>query len=420
VKWILALVLSSASCNQLLHNDGFTSNPCCGSGSGSGTTCGSCEQVDCASQGMSATTLTGTVYAPNGILPLANALVYVPQAPLAPLADGLAARACVSGEPLVSTRTGPDGTFVLENVPSGTNVPLVVQAGKWRREDAVVATVPACQTTPIDPSLTRLPRSASEGSLPHLAFATGSGDAIECLARDLGVDAVEISTARSSPSAHVHVYAGNGSPGFQAGPAFDSESELYSAARLAQYDHVFVGCRANPTTAYAIPTEPASLMDYVTAGGSLFLFHWQHGILVNGPAPWPSLGSFNTTAVASTPGTILVDTSTPDGALLEEWLVDVRASQAPGQVPTQSARSSCTGVDASQVQRSLYMTTPTPSVQSFTWSASGGGQLIYDAFHRSPTTAANTVLYPNQCNGAFAPEEMLILFQLFDQPLDPC
>jgi hypothetical protein len=370
---------------------------------------------------MSATTLTGTVYAPNGILPIANALVYVPQAPLAPLADGLAARACVSGDPLVSTRTGADGTFVLENVPSGTNVPLVVQAGKWRREDVVIPTVPACQTTPLDGSLTRLPRNASEGSLPHIAITTGGGDSIECLARDIGVDPVEVSTATLSPSGHVHIYAGNGSVGFVSGPPFDSENELYSSSRLAQYDHVFVGCRGSTTASYSITSEPASLMDYVTAGGTLFLFHWQHGILLNGPAPWPSLGVFDTTGTTSAPGTILVDASTTDGALLEQWLVDIHASQSLGQVSTQAARASCTSVDASQVRRSLYMTNPTSSVQSFTWSASGGGRVIYDAFHRNPTiTSTNTLPYPNQCSATDAPEEMLIFFQLFDQPLDPC
>ena len=47
------------------------------------------------------------------------------------------ARQCsglASGSPLVIATTGVDGTFTLANAPCGTNIPLVIQLGRWRRE----------------------------------------------------------------------------------------------------------------------------------------------------------------------------------------------------------------------------------------------------------------------------------------------
>src|SRR6516162_7401388 len=58
------------------------------------------------------TTITGKVLAPNGTLPLYNAIVYIPGSTPAPFTDGVTCDACnghVSGNPLVSTLSGPDG-----------------------------------------------------------------------------------------------------------------------------------------------------------------------------------------------------------------------------------------------------------------------------------------------------------------------
>src|SRR6185295_18565530 len=116
---------------------GGTGTPnACGSSADAGPCTNLClQQVACG--GAATTTVSGTVYAPNGIDPLYGALVYVPNAPVAPFPPGVACDQCgaqASGSPLVSTVTGPDGTFHLQNAPAGASIPLVLQLGRWRRQ----------------------------------------------------------------------------------------------------------------------------------------------------------------------------------------------------------------------------------------------------------------------------------------------
>jgi hypothetical protein len=85
------------------------------------------------------TTLSGVTRDPAGLLPLYNVVVYVPSEPLAPLARGATCETCdgnFSGRPIAATVSDAAGNFTLDitNVPQRENIPLVVQAGKWRRQ----------------------------------------------------------------------------------------------------------------------------------------------------------------------------------------------------------------------------------------------------------------------------------------------
>ena len=63
-----------------------------------------CQQQVCA--GNATTSITGTVYAPNGTDPLPNVTVYIPNAPVDPFAPGVSCPivgAPPSGSPLVGT-----------------------------------------------------------------------------------------------------------------------------------------------------------------------------------------------------------------------------------------------------------------------------------------------------------------------------
>jgi hypothetical protein len=139
------------------------------------------------------TTLSGTVFAPNGSLPLYDAIVYVPTTPVAAFTDGVTCDRCdghVSGAPVVWAITAADGTFTMKDTPWGAHV----------RRQVTLPSVTACQTNPVDATLTRLPRSHAEGDLPRIAIAIGRLDPMECLL--LNTPAARIGFApASAPSA---------------------------------------------------------------------------------------------------------------------------------------------------------------------------------------------------------------------------
>src|SRR5262245_536997 len=102
------VALVTAGCNGLIGNGGFHTRGDGGAG-GDAAASGDAAAADasdaCTAQGKPTTSLSGRAYAPNGTLPLYNAAVYVPTAPLAAIPDGVGGPTCASGSPAVLART---------------------------------------------------------------------------------------------------------------------------------------------------------------------------------------------------------------------------------------------------------------------------------------------------------------------------
>ncbi len=168
-----------------------------GGGYGDGTVCtGLACSINACGGDYTKTQLTGRVWDPAGKVPIYNVLVYVPNAALAPLLEGVSCDSCAtgSGSPLVSALTDSSGTFTLRGVPSGASIPLVIQSGKWRRQITLPSITPCVSNTGDTLTgadglkLIRFPKNRSEGHIPRIAFVSGSADPFQCVLSKMGMD----------------------------------------------------------------------------------------------------------------------------------------------------------------------------------------------------------------------------------------
>jgi hypothetical protein len=450
----------------------------CGGGDDTSDVCdGLClHQVDC--EGGGATTLTGVVYTPSGEVPIYNALVYVPNAAVPAISDGVSCDRCEGeylGRPLVSALTAADGSFELRNVPAGVSFPLVVKIGKWRRVVEISA-VDACTMRALTAEQTRLPRNASEGHIPRIAISTGRVDALECVLYKAGIDASEFT--RPTGDGRIHLYRANGAwPDADArtcdgcncgwcglsccGPSSScgflcsgggccnsacatcgggSNKDSYLAPLQAQrlyesqevldgYDVVAFGCEASERSRGA--AHRSRLREYVDKGGRLFLSHFNYDWIRTGSSETDPL---HTTAVwgggsgrgaLSDPTPALVDGTFPKGAAFIEWLDAVNASHPVHGTGVISIDEPRRYVEDTPERGRRWIHTTEPlhgedSIQHFTFNTPVG--LSEEAMcGRVVYTAFHVAtgehgdsVFPNHCTGPLAPQEKVLLFMLFD------
>jgi hypothetical protein len=339
------------------------------------TTCtsGPCTQHACA--GDAKTSLSGTVYDPAGRTPLYNIIVYVPNADLDPIKEGVGCEQCdgtASGSPIASALTDPTGHFVLDNAPVGANIPLVIQIGKWRRQ-VTIPSVTACQDNPVadaDHALLRLPRDHTEGHIPQIALATGHSDALDCLLRKIGIADSEFTP--DSGTGRVHMYvggdggSGTGANRLASGAAFaDAYVNLFgSYAKLSAYDLLILQCEGSQLESLKLPYVP-NIRRYADNGGRIFDEHLHSYWIRKGLPPWPTsaawLQSIDSSAVTTLTATI--DTTFPKGAALADWLQSVQATTTRGQIALTATEHSVDGVFA-PTQR--WISTPDGHTQYLT------------------------------------------------------
>jgi hypothetical protein len=401
------------------------------------TTCtrGDCTQVPC-STGTS-TTVSGTVYDPAGKVPLYNAIVYVPNNPVPPMVEGASCTRCDSIDlgSVTETLTGPDGRFVVPDMPVGSDVPLVIQVGKWRRQ-ITIPSVPRCVDTALtDVEQTSLPSNKTEGDIPRMALTTGGADSFECLLLRMGVEATEFTAA--GEDGRIHLYAGTNSGMYVATTTLDSGTTLRPADELwtdlealSAYDTVILSCEGDSNENTRPPTARQAIFDYTAIGGRVLASHWHHRWISQGPDPMPDVATFDDRENPENPTIATINTVFPKGQALAEWLVNVGASTTQGEMLAIDSRDNVQAVNpmySTEWLRAINAnTSSTPTILNFSFNTPltvpanmQCGRVAHTGLHvlvpLDMTQDSPGFPFPSHCQQRdLTPQEKFLEFMLFD------
>lgn len=371
-----------------------------------------CQQVACSGGGT--TTVSGKVFAPEGTVPLYNAIVYVPNAKPDAFKSGVTCEQCgaVTGSPVVTALTNEKGEFKLQNVPVGDNIPLVIQIGKWRRQ-VTIPKVAQCTDTPLDAGNTRLPRTQAEGDIPQIAFTSGSADSLECFLRKLGIADSEFTPPTGT--GRVHFFRGNGSRLSAATPA--AETLWNDAANLKKYDINMLSCEGSERTGDK-QAHYAKMKDYLDSGGRVFASHYHYVWFRYGTAPLPTAATWS--PAPGTNGPYQVDTDFPKGNAFADWLQNVNATTTRGTIALSEVRDSIANSNPAVSRRWIRSQSP-ETAKYFTFNTPVGqpvdkqcGRAVFTDVHVSGNgTDGGT--FPNFCNNnPLNANEKALIFLFFD------
>ncbi len=383
----------------LTQGDGGGTGPCNGLG---------CNVVKCT--GNATTSISGFVYDPANANPLYNVYVYVPVDPkgtIPALPTGATKDQCANQTTITAvtvTTTAIDGSFTLTGVPSGANIPLVVQSGQWRREimlknvtscvSNTVSSTSCVAAIPAASCALRLPKNHTDGydwtnatydfaDVPQLAIITGNADPFECLLLKMGIDPLEFGSTTKNPTRRVHFFESPDYPGTVLASTFGNRvtgDQLWNTASiLPNYAAILFPCEGEPVDKMNNPkanvpktSKPpgngidpyTNLINYANAGGRVFATHFSYvwmqypqlfgyvtgdnwGAVATWDHPYSSLLGMNTSSYATQdPMTASIDQTFTKGQAFAQWLLDVGASASLGSLSLHQGRHDVTALGA--------------------------------------------------------------------------
>ena len=424
-----------------------------------------CNVVDCRGMSKPETQVSGTVFAPNGTLPLSGITVYVPGTDPGAVPAGAQCSRCndaLPGNPVVVTTTDALGKFSLLGIPAGDSIPIVITSGKWRRL-ITIPHVDACSEHPLAPADTRLPRDKTEGDLPQIAITTGGADSLECLVRKLGVADTEITTDRNNENGRVQLYVGkdlndmmrgdDATDQFKAGFGGRAAAESFSPAetlwgnldKLKTYDIVMLSCEGAEYTDIKPQAALDAMKAYANYGGRVFASHW-HNVWIKGyvdqsdprqpeldrAAEWPEVATWNPDPHDLPNGSSALinedSTTNPKGQVFADWMLNVHGSTVRDQIvlqdqdaTTSTGRSTCNGVEG-DTERWVYLPGQLGGgTQNFQFTTPHDvsadqrcGKVVFSDMHVSGFAGPGA--YPDSCGTSteLTPQEKALAFMFFD------
>lgn len=393
-----------------------------------------CQQHECAT---GSTTISGKVYDPAGKNPLYNVAVFVPNSPLEPLTPGASCdcEKLYTGKPVVSALTNAAGEFKLEKAPDGTDIPLVIQIGKWRRQFTIPA-VAMCGNTALPDKMLRLPSNRTQGDIPNIAISTGSADTLECLLRRVGVDATEYGGGATGDN-RIHIFQGAPGNGGGLGGMRDAPNTMPAAPssatalwtskdELMKYDILLLSCEGDETKGM----NQQAVHDYASAGGRVFASHFHYAWFNTGPYASENLATW--TAGSNSMGNIgaTIVTSFPKGMALQEWLSKNNAL-VNGELQIQEARHNADVTMSHTVSQPWILANqsarPPGATQYFSFNTPTDtmvgpdgkdycGRVVFSDLHVGAASSDQSAMpVPVSCtNKDLSPQEKALEFMLFD------
>jgi hypothetical protein len=383
-------------------------NTICGGGGkpsvcGNNTCTGLCKQQVVCGGGVT-TTVSGKVIA--GTIPMfgtpdpvPNVIVYVPNAPIQQFAPGVQCSQCgaeVTGSPLVETTTAFDGTFTLTNMPSGNNIPIVIQLGRWRR--SFVFNVPSCATTAIG-SL-QMPQNQGQGDIPYTAISSGSVDTIECVLLKMGVAQTEFTP--QGGVGRINMYEGNGASG---GAGTTAETALIgNGGSYMQYDQILFPCWGGEIIKNA--ASLGNLVAYGNAGGHFFATHYSYTWLFQNN-PYNTTANWNVNHSSDNgpdPYTVQLPPTNPKGTIFSNWLHLVGAMPNPQTVEISYPRHDANSVAGQSIDwiSGKDANDGSNMVAHYTFDIPVGaqtqcGHAIFSDFHVTNAAVNGNTTFPTEC-----------------------
>lgn len=262
--------------------------------------------------------VAGTVFAPDGSTPVSGARVRVPSV--------------VPASRVPDTLTGADGSFLLQEVPTG-NQTVRITKGEWTKDFTI--NVSEGQTSNAPSSATTLP--ATGAGAAKIAVVTGSYDRMQDVLAKLGLGDVDGQGQLVPGSEEFTLVDGDDT---LSDTTYDNLDEfLADQTDLNTYDIVFVNCGADTTAFSGSTSEVVALRNYVNGGGKLFVTDLSAPVVEAAfPAGINFLGNDSTPTAseedvsAAMVGTSGITTDATPNNNLADWLDERGALQQNGTV----------------------------------------------------------------------------------------
>lgn len=372
-------------------------------------------------------TITGTVYAPNGVDPVPGATVFIPS--LVPELFPPEVRCEVCGQlgtaaNFWQTTSAYDGSFTLEGVCPGKR-DLIFQNGRFRR--FITIEVIANQPLQLSAEQARLPTRHAEfnalDAIPKIAVATGDFDKMECVLRKLGLadDAFDMYEAVLTPS----MVSPSNLPKFS--------TLVADLDKLKSYNVVFINCTLNTFEAELAKEDVRkNIAKYLEAGGRLYVTDWSYDWLEQLDA-YAGLIDFEPGKSDGTPEGLNAAQIGSDGlsvqATIKDGLMAQWLSLFPGAIANGKStisHTSASWVMMHEVDSDVKIWVEAEGSSSdgsisgvrpltITYNVNKCGKLLFTSYHTEGRENDFFVpQFPDYCGENTSPQDRILEFLIFD------